>query len=320
MDESGDLENTSANDQNLATQNLPNDIDRRLSVLEERTKPKPKTLVDHITQWGGVATFLLAFVYTFPLGVWDRFFVTPVESERSLIAKLTDVDTEYFKVSQTLPMDQMFAISMSMRAKKMALLLPSKESILRWKGSLSGAEVELLAYHAGSVGEVELAKVLYQTSLTKADAEKNPFLAADIYRMLAQLFAAPGTAATSPTKARENYNEAVNRYVGLAQTYPASIAAWDWANLEVAQGSKPCAYLLAQWAIRAVDPLDKRRAQEWTQILETQRAADAAANALPRGPCEKDKVRLTNISPSPMSGPASPGSPSVNAARTAPNR
>jgi hypothetical protein len=64
-------------------------VGRRLAVLEERTKPKPKSIVENITQWGGVATFLLALLYAFPLGVWDRVFVTPEDEVRSLIVKLT---------------------------------------------------------------------------------------------------------------------------------------------------------------------------------------------------------------------------------------
>jgi hypothetical protein len=304
-------------DQNLAKQNLSDDIDRRLSVLEERTKPKPKSFVEHITQWGGVATFLLAVAYTFPLGVWDRFFVSPVEKERALITKLTDVDTEYFKTSQSLPMDQMLAVTLSVRAKKTALLLADRALIIKWQGSLSGPETELLAYHAQSVGDVELAQVLYQTSLTKAKAEKNSFLTADIYRMRASLFAAQGTAATSAPKARKDFTEAVEGYVNLVQYYPASLAIWDWANFEVSSGSKACAYFLAQWAIQMVTPLDQRRVQEWTQIFEAQRVIDTRASTVPTGACEKDnvsfvdKINLTNASPSPMSGPAYPASPSV---------
>ena len=55
-------------------------FEKRISVLEERTAPKPKALVERITAWGGVATFLLAFLYTFPLGVWEKFWVSPVNA------------------------------------------------------------------------------------------------------------------------------------------------------------------------------------------------------------------------------------------------
>jgi hypothetical protein len=119
------LDTTNADGPELSDQS---DVDRRLAVLEERTKPKPKSFVKNITQWSGVATFLLASLYTFPLGVWDRFFVSQEEEVRSLIVKLTDADTELFKISQSLPASQMFNISASVQAKKTALLLPKNRS------------------------------------------------------------------------------------------------------------------------------------------------------------------------------------------------
>ena len=50
-------------------------VEERLAVLEERTKPAKKTLIDVIKEWGGVATAVIALLYSFPLGVWDRFVV-----------------------------------------------------------------------------------------------------------------------------------------------------------------------------------------------------------------------------------------------------
>src|SRR5262245_37815661 len=164
-------------------------LDRRLCVLEERTKPAPKSFVKAITEWSGVATFLLAFLYTFPLGVWDRFIVDPIKEERNLIVKLTEVDTELFKTSQNLPPDQMFALELSMRAKKTALLLQNRELIKKKQGALSAIETELLAYQAGSVGDVELAMQLYDSAFKKAHAENKAFLVADIYRVQAFFFA-----------------------------------------------------------------------------------------------------------------------------------
>ena len=69
-------------------------------------------------------------------------------------------------------MDQMLALTMSMRAKKVALLLRDRSLILKWEGALSAAETELLGYQAASVGDAELAAKLYDSSLNKAKAEK----------------------------------------------------------------------------------------------------------------------------------------------------
>jgi hypothetical protein len=250
-------------------------------------------------------------LYTFPLGIWDRFFVSPVDEERTLISKLTDVDSEFFKISQNLPIDQMLAVTLSVRAKKIALLERDKALVLKWRGSLTGNELELLAYHAHSVGYVELAQILYETSLSKAKAEKNPFLVADIYRMRAPLFATKGTTATNPAEARKDYTLAVEGFLNMAQYYTAALAIWDWANFEVSEGSKPCAYFLAEWAIQTVAPLEPQRAQQWAQAFQGQRNKDTEQKTQPTGSCGKDTVSfdLSKASPPTMTAPAGPESP-----------
>jgi hypothetical protein len=264
-------------------------VDRRLAVLEERTKPKPKSLVENVTQWGGVATFLLALLYTFPLGIWDRFFVTPVDEVRSLIVKLTDADTEFLKLSQSLPASQMLNIGLSVQAKKTALLLPDKPLILKWQWELSAAELELLAYQAQSIGDSGMADKLYNTSLSKAKAEKNLVLVGDIYRMQASLFATPGTPETNRTKAREGYTEALRTLSGSNPNYIA-MTLWTWANYEESGGSKACAYFLAQWAINLMTPLNAQMATEWKQAYEKQQQNDLATHTKPTTTCKKKDV------------------------------
>jgi hypothetical protein len=60
----------------------PLPIHERLAALEERTAPKPKTVMDRLKEWGGVASLTVALLYSFPLGIWDRF-VVPGERQRS---------------------------------------------------------------------------------------------------------------------------------------------------------------------------------------------------------------------------------------------
>ncbi len=307
--EDAELRKTESSSNSPDAANESNDsareFDRRLGVLEERTKDKPKPIIDRVIAWGGVATFLLAVLYTFPLGVWDRFFVTPLDEERALITKLTDVDTEYFKTSQNLQMDQMLALSLSVRSKKVALILAKEALIKKWQNSLSGAEVEMLAYHAASVGEAELAQELFQTGLNKANAEKNAFLKADILRIRASMLAAPGTAFTDMTKARKDYNETVAASINLNQYYPAALAIWDWASYEESAGSKACAYFLAPFAIQMVASFEPNRAQLWSQAFQAARSADEGAHVQPTDACGKDIVNFRDkIRPGKLTPPA----------------
>ena len=60
-------------------------FEERLALLEDRTKPKKKTALDHVKDWAGVATALIALLYTIPLGVWDYWIKTP---ENTYYAKI----------------------------------------------------------------------------------------------------------------------------------------------------------------------------------------------------------------------------------------
>lgn len=63
----------------------------RLATLEERTRPKKPGLVDNIKAWGGVASLVIALAYSFPLGLWDRFVVSPEQSKAQELQGLRDV-------------------------------------------------------------------------------------------------------------------------------------------------------------------------------------------------------------------------------------
>jgi hypothetical protein len=297
----------------------PSDLDRRLCVLEERTKPKPKSIIDHITDWGGVATFMLALLYTFPLGVWDRFFVSPIDEERKLIIKLTDVDVEYFKTSQNLPIDQQLALTLAARAKKTALLSADRAVVLKRQGAPLAAETELLGYQAYSIGDLQLATQLYDSSSNKAKADNNLLLQADIQRLQAELFVVAG-AAGNLNKARQNYADSVKAFLSLNAQYQAALEVWEWANVESSLGSKACAYFLAQRAIQIIAPLDQNRTQQWTMAFQVQNEIDSRANSRPTAPCEKNVVPFVDapMSAPPMTGPAVLPSTSVAGPEEAP--
>jgi hypothetical protein len=108
------------------------DFDSRLAVLEERTKPKEKTILDRIKDWSGVLTFVVAVLYTYPLGVWDRFVVTAEQQKikeigelRATIVRVTELDSETFRVIASIAdVQQQALMSQVQNARKSALLIP----------------------------------------------------------------------------------------------------------------------------------------------------------------------------------------------------
>jgi hypothetical protein len=246
---------------------------------------------------GGVATFLLAILYTFPLGVWDRFFITPADNLRALVVKLVDVDAEFFKTSQSLPIEQFTQLSLALRAKKTALIESDRKLIEKREGDLSAAETELLAYQSASTGITQLALKLYDSALEKAKNQKDAhYLIADIYRLKAPLLLDEGVG-----KVRDSFAKAIDAYTKVPypmnanMAFPLSTAIWDWANFEATPiGSKACSYFLAQWAIETMYPVNPNLAGQWNQRFQVQRDADAKEQKAPSKQCTTSEVRFVD--------------------------
>ena len=66
-------------------------LPERVAALEERTTPRPKGILDQLKEWGGIVSLLIALGYTFPLGLWDRFMITPLESEQRKIGATRNI-------------------------------------------------------------------------------------------------------------------------------------------------------------------------------------------------------------------------------------
>lgn len=48
-------------------------LSERVSALEERTRPKPRSASDRLKDWAGLASLAISIGITFPLGLWDRW-------------------------------------------------------------------------------------------------------------------------------------------------------------------------------------------------------------------------------------------------------
>jgi tetratricopeptide (TPR) repeat protein len=245
-------------------------LDRRLSILEERTAPKPKPFIERINAWSGIATFLLAVIFTYALGAWDRFFVSPVTERRNLIGKLTDIDIEVAKLIPTLSSDPQALLNVSTmaRSKKIALLQGGNDLSQGSMDALSLGEVQLLGWHYASVNDIEPAGKLYDAVLKKAQSQKNTFIEADTYRLLANLQTAQAIVEATKVnpeankywpEARKLYDRAIQMFVSdkQPQFYNAASAASEWVTLEALDyGSQECAYALSSWAIETMSKFD----------------------------------------------------------------
>jgi len=193
-------------------------FDARIAVLEERTKPKARTIFDRIKDWSGILTFVIAVAYTYPLGVWDRFVVTgqqqvtkEVSDLRSIILALTQADAENLRAYAAISDPNIqIQLGQTANARKSALLAPNVPLIERHYEKLTGSELELLGYQVNQLGDQGLlaSKMLEKSSKKMIDA-KNVIGAADVVRIQAQMYSQFGSLGPDISKSREYYHEAI---------------------------------------------------------------------------------------------------------------
>jgi hypothetical protein len=242
-------------------ESLTSDFDTRLAVLEERTKPKPKTVFERIKDWSGILTFVIAVLYTYPLGVWDRFVVTAKEQKtkeiadlRSIILQLTQADAENVRaVISTSDAQAQTMLGQIANARRGALLAPNLALIEKHYSELTGGELELIGYQLNLVGDQgPLVVKILESATQKMIVAKNNLAAADAYRIEAQLYGPYGSLGPNVQQARTILQKAVVLTLTAepARSLPNAIAvAMDWANLEAVAGDWACTEKLANWLI-----------------------------------------------------------------------
>ena len=62
-------------------------LKERVAALEERTRPKKATFFEKFRSYGGLIALVITIGYSWPLGVWDRFVITPAQKEAAQLAK-----------------------------------------------------------------------------------------------------------------------------------------------------------------------------------------------------------------------------------------
>lgn len=151
-------------------------FEERLSVLEERTRIKPKTLTDRLKDWGGVASLIVALAYSFPLGLWDRFIEPEKQRMAREIAQLRTVVED----STVMMMDGVQALSgvsdptlydlvqRSVNTRLFIMMSRHKESFLRRIEEFAPPEALVIGYNFLSTNQPEAALTFFQNAEVKA--------------------------------------------------------------------------------------------------------------------------------------------------------
>ena len=103
---------------------------QRMATLEERTKPKPKTFLEKLQTYGGLIALIVAVGYSWPLGVWDRFIVSPekaiegkVGDIRESLTRATSLYVDFGRLQSSIADPEMRDLAMRFTANQMLLLI-----------------------------------------------------------------------------------------------------------------------------------------------------------------------------------------------------
>lgn len=232
-------------------------------------------------EWAGVISLLVAVAYTFPLGVWDRFFVSAevqkakeVDDLKAVVAKLTQLDIDQSQKSMGLTdplvLESVQSVTMS---TKNNLLIPNLPLVKKRYDDLTSLEMSGLAYELAMLGHGELADVVFQGTEKKARAEGNQQLVAKTFQGRAQLYVRGAVFGVDMPKVRF-YEKTAIRILFMLKS-----AAWsativqavqttgDWALAELTSGDKGCGHLLARWVLQQAEMISP---PGWAQQVQAQ--------------------------------------------------
>lgn len=249
VNQSGTSVPTSSTDQSIGVIALA----QRISVLEERTKPKPKSLTDKIKEWGGVATLAIAVAYTFPTGVWQQWFQPEKKAAddiRTMVEQTTMILAEGLKAS-TGSADKAAAGQLNRYYTTRAYLVMERyaTALEKYAGGLSPSELLVVGMNFSYVNRPDdalkfLTKSLEiargQDGLTGRPEQMVPFLQAS--RMRAELLFAPGIRQDIQT-ARGAFKQAVldaRSSKSLQEISSLLDVQAQWAYMELAYGDWKC--------------------------------------------------------------------------------
>jgi hypothetical protein len=236
-------------------------VEERLAALEERTAPRPKSVLDVIKEWGGVATAVIALLYTFPLGVWDRFVLTErarVEKLRELAVALAEEDANYATRIGSIE-DQQAATfyTRAVSSKKFITISKNMGDIVRYADKMGPPELLFFAYSFGQAGNVQLADRFLDLALGKLDPRTDSVFASDIYRIKATQ-ALNAIEGVDMARVRANFGEAVSLLDGHRNDnvrLQLSNSLFEWASIEMGYGDWACGERLGQAALAIVTSL-----------------------------------------------------------------
>lgn len=223
-------------------------MDARLAVLEERTRPKEKKLLDRLKDWGGVASLVIAVAYSFPLGLWDRWFEAPKRTQevelaalRQVLSESTSMIADYGRSVAGLN-DAYLAETISRAYNTRLYLLMEKNigAFTRRKDDFNAPELLVIGYNLLMTNQTGAAIAFFEAATAKAASD--PRTAVEARRQLGKAYFMPGPF-QDKGKGREQLSNAVSmasqgRSWLEVTSYVNALA--EWGIIELMHGDWAC--------------------------------------------------------------------------------
>jgi hypothetical protein len=234
--------------------NNENALYQRVAALEERTKPKQKTLLDKVKDWGGVGTLLIALIYTFPSNLYQQIFQPDkkaLEDLRLVIEQSTMILADGLKAasSATNP-SSATQLNRYYTTRAYLVMAHHQESFMKYKDQLTPTELMVVGMNFNIVNRSDLAFIFLNASLSQiqklkksnGDTGEEIVTQLQALRLKAQLLFVPSNLQNLPM-GRQTFKEAI----AIAQATKSTqekLSLIDlhhsWAGLERLHGDWAC--------------------------------------------------------------------------------
>lgn len=224
------------------------DVASRLAVLEDRTRARPKSLLENLKDWGGIASLVVALAYSFPLGLWDRFVLSPQQRAaaelndlRAVIEELTRLMSEgAFQVASIGDAQWQDTARRALHTRAYMKMLRYRERFLEAAPRLTPTELAVAAHHFLQAEQLDAAATLASAVIDHAQATLAVRIEA--HRVLAKL---------GPLRGGEPGWAAMRAHFHAALALAAGGSRWqavqqdvalrsEWAMIELTDGDWEC--------------------------------------------------------------------------------
>jgi hypothetical protein len=226
----------------------PATVLERLAILEERTHPKPKSVVDRLKDWGGVASLVIAIAYSFPIGLWDRF-IEPEKKKaeqevadlRSTIEQSTIMMADGARALAGISDPFLYdVVGRSVNTRLYVLMAKHKAAFHRHKDAFTAPESLVIGYNFLSTNQIEAALIFLQHAQDQAGGDLATEVEAMRLRAKALFIQGPlqdratarsiFAAAISRTEQHRSH-QAISSYISLTA---------EWGLFELLDGDWAC--------------------------------------------------------------------------------